>query len=289
MKHEKEFFLKIIAAVALIAVAALVYGTLAIQSADARLDTQGIILKSLNAGGSQQGQAQAELAEISTIIIQDSSKPELISLQPLVEQLKTLQGAEVISEKSLEKDSAEAIELITKYNIDKLPAVLVQGETAKVETLAQNWSRLGSVEDDNTMVFRNVPPIYLELSTGNLRGEARAIYIAVPDKNEVFLASLYKQILANAFGIQLVDEKTIDYNSSAGEALLAKYSINALPTILLSGDLQAYTGFQEAWLQAGSIENDGNFIFRNLGLLQGLKYLDLNKGEVVEALAPVQG
>lgn len=285
MKHEKEFFLKIVSAVAVIAVIAMFYSILTVQNAGAKLDAQGIILNSIGsgAGGQQQNQPPVETAEISLILIGDSSNQDLIDLQSLAGQLKSLQGIQLVSEKSLEKDSAEAKQLIEKYRIEKIPALLLQGETRKVAALTQNWSRLGSIESDDTMVLRSVPPLYLELSSGRVRGITGAVYLAVPDKNEVFDIDIFKQILANAFGIKPAVERTVDYNSSAGKELVEKYKLEKLPAFFVSGDLNAYSNFEQVWQQAGSIESDGNYVFRSLEVLSGLKYLDLNKNEVVEA------
>ena len=55
-----------------------------------------------------------------------------------------------------------------------------------------------SIEPDGAMVLRNIPPIYLETSTGKLRGAAKATFVSVPDKNEVFDAEkVYMNILEN--------------------------------------------------------------------------------------------
>ena len=160
---------------------------------------------------------------------------------------------------------------------------MLRGKTKESATLTQNWPQLGTIETDGTMVLRDIPPIYLETGTGKLRGETKATFVSVPDKNGVFDAEeVYTQILQSAFGVNPVQQETISYASPEGKALLSKYNLEQIPAVVLSGDLNAYNGFPQAWLQGGTVEADGNYIFRNLGAIQGIKYFDLNKNEVVE-------
>lgn len=283
MKNEKEFFLKGVSAVAVISLLALVYSALTIQSASEKIDSQGIILSILGSGGGNSQQNQLELAEISIITIVDSSIPNLVDLEPLALQVKQLDGVKVVSEKKLERGSGEASQLISKYGIERIPSLLIQGETMDVGVLAQSWTQIGSVENDNTMIFRNAPPLYLDLSSMKIRGITGAVYLSVPDRNEVLSVDILKQVLSNAFGIKPAEEKIIDYNSMDGKELIAKYNIEKIPTFFVFGDLNVYIGFEQAWLQAGSSEPDGNYVFRSLDLLTGLMYLDLNTTMVVEA------
>ncbi|HLD58448.1 MAG TPA: hypothetical protein VI977_02290 [archaeon] len=270
---KQEDFYKIVAGVSMLAVFVLSYGVFQLQSADAIINPQG---------GFAAQPAAVEKAKISLVTIKDSSRSDYIQLDGLVQQVKAL-DVSVVSEKSLEFSSAEAQQLIEKYGIEKIPAVLISGETKKVSALTGNWSSLGSVESDDTLVLRNVPPIFLELSSGKTRGLVNAIYLNVPDKNGVFPAVLFKQILGNTFGMAPAEEKTVDSNSSEGKQLIADFNLNKIPAVILSGDLNAYANFEEIWKQAGSKETDGNYVFRNLEILQGLKYFDLNSSQIVEA------
>ena len=279
--QDEQKILAVIGVAAALAIIALLYGALSIQDASAKVESRNASLSNIGQGNA----AQPVLvpAEITLTLITDSNKSNFIGLSGLIGQLGQIPKLKITSQKKLEIGSDESKQLIEKYNIEKIPAILLQGKTNESATLTQNWPQLGTIETDGTMVLRNIPPIYLETGTGKLRGETNATFVSVPDKNGVFDAEeVYTQILQSAFGVNPVQQETISYASPEGKALLSKYNLEQIPAVVLSGDLNAYNGFPQAWLQGGTVEADGNYIFRNLGAIQGIKYFDLNKNEVVE-------
>lgn len=78
---------------------------------------------------------------------------------------------------------------------------------------------------------------------------------------------LHNQILAR-FGVEIVEEETIDMNSKEGKELVEKYKITAIPTIILSPEANQSEALMRIWPQVGSIESDGYLVFRELGLLR---------------------
>lgn len=284
--HNEQKAFTIIGAAAAITIIALFYGTISIQSAAAKIEARDLVLSNLGARNSTnplESQPAPEPAEISVTLITYAQEKNLASLSSLLQQLRQFPGLKIISEKTLEKDSQEAVQLIQKYQIKKIPSILLRGETKKSAALSQNWPKIGSIESDGTMVLRDILPIYLETGTGKLRGEINATFISAPDKNGVFDAQeVFMQILQNAFGIKPIGQETVSYNSPEGKALVSKYGMEKLPAFIISGDLNAYNGFPESWKEIGSIEPDNSFVFRQLGAIRGLSYFDLNKNEVVE-------
>ncbi len=58
--------------------------------------------------------------------------------------------------------------------------------------------------------------------------------------------------------------------------MIAKYSVEKVPTVILGGDLEIYEGFDAVWEQVGTIEEDGSYVFRELDVLgQQIVYKDL--------------
>lgn len=283
MKKEEDV-LKIITIASAFIVIVFVYSSLQLQDIDAKINAQNDLLAASALQNTPQGVEPPEKAKLSVVNIVDSSDKNYVQLQPLVEQIKKL-DVEIVSEKTLEFSSDEAKQLIEKYKIEKIPTILLSGETKKVSVLTQSWGDLGTTEDDDTLVLRNVPPIFLDLASGKVRGLVKAVYVNVPDKNEVFPAILFRQILGNAFGMRPVEEQIVDYNSSEGIELIAQFKLIKIPTVVLSGDLNAYQNFETIWQQVGSSDANNNFVFRNLDVLQGSKYLDLNTNTVIEAAA----
>ncbi|MBI5553753.1 MAG: hypothetical protein HY917_03355 [Candidatus Diapherotrites archaeon] len=275
---------KIFTAIGLIAAAALLvslYGIITIQETAGKLNERNILLST---GQNAVPTPPAPLpAEIRITLINSAQKESLVSLLPLVGQLRQIPEIKITAEKSLDMNSDEARELIEKYRIEKIPALLLEGETGKAAVLSQNWPALGSSEADGTLVLRNIPPPYRETATGRVRGMLKAVFVSVPDQNGVFDArAVFTEILQNAFGINPAEEETIRYDSTEGRALVEKYRLEKLPAFMLSGDLNVYAGFPENWLQIGSLEDGNIFVFRRPDAISGIGYWDLNKNEVVE-------
>ena len=58
------------------------------------------------------------------------------------------------SETFISKESAS--HLIEKYNIEKLPTVLLSEDASLYDQLVSAWNQVGSIEEDGTFVFRTV-------------------------------------------------------------------------------------------------------------------------------------
>ena len=282
-----NIFVIIIAAIALLSVISLVYSAVATQSIDSKISAREIVLVGLKTNTSISPPVTLQTPTEITITTINASDRNIISLEPLIQQIGQLQVIKIKSINSLDINSAEANGLIQKYQIEKIPTMIIEGTAGKQNTLTQGWASLGSIENDGSLVIRNVPPLYLEVKTGNIRGVINATFIGVSDKN-VFEASLFGEILKNSLGIIPLKENTVDYKSPEGRVLIANFGIKKVPTFILSGDLNAYDNLAAAWNQIGAIDTQGNFVFQKVELLAGLTYLDLNGNEVIEVPAQAQ-
>src|SRR3989344_4402709 len=152
MQDERTF--TIIAAGAAIVMIVLLYSAFSIQSTRAKIEARDMAFAGLDVKPGALAQIIVpEQIGLTTII--DSNKPGIISLSSFIGQLKQLSEIELIEE-TLEMDSREAQQLIQKYNIKKIPTVILQGETEKVAVLKDNWPKLGTTEPDGAMVLRNI-------------------------------------------------------------------------------------------------------------------------------------
>lgn len=177
----------------------------------------------------------------------------------------------------LDYTSAEAKQLISKYSIKKIPALLITGEIEKAGI--SFWSQIGTQETDGTLVLRFGAP-YVEPSTGMEVGKAELVNIVDKTCGSCYNVSVQESILKNGFGFVFSGIKTYDVNSTDGTRLVSLYNITKIPTILISPDAKYYEGLQQIWKQVGTIEKDGWYVFRNMQGLQGVnsyKDLSLNK------------
>ncbi len=84
--------------------------------------------------------------------------------------LKNL-GVDTSGAKTVDISSTAGKSLISKYNITKIPTVLVSGEVSEYQVLAQAWADVGIVATDGTYIFTNVDLMdgsYKDLTTGKI-------------------------------------------------------------------------------------------------------------------------
>lgn len=175
--------------------------------------------------------------------------------------------ANITKESALEFDSKEAKELISKYKIERIPAIILTGEIDKV-------SVQGFAKKDNALLFSSVLPPYTNPLTGRVEGKV-SMYV-LKDTNCVKcndLGILTAQI--KAAGVKVYSEKNLEINSSQAQEFVNKYKIDFVPSLVLSKDAGAYDIIQKAWLQIGTKESDGTYVLR----LVYPPYVNLTTGE----------
>ncbi len=64
-------------------------------------------------------------------------------------------GIVINKENDYDIDSTEGKDLINKYNITKIPIILISPEISEYETFEQIWADVGSIEEDGWYVMRN--------------------------------------------------------------------------------------------------------------------------------------
>lgn len=191
-------------------------------------------------------------------------------------------GIEEVGTETINIEDSQGQELVNKYAIDKVPTVLISGELDKNPQLAQAWTALGEVID-NVFVFRKLIPPYIEVSSGNVRGNFSLVYLTDESCTGCYDVKLHDTALGN-LGLSTKDIKSVDVSSDEGKDLVSQYSIASVPTILLSGDLSEYTGLQQIWPQVGTITDDGTYVFTKLDEMGS--YMDLKTNKLIEVQPP---
>jgi len=76
-------------------------------------------------------------------------------------------------------------------------------------------------------------------------------------KMDGFLAAVQKE------NVKFVEQKTVDWKSDEGKALVEKYKIEKIPTVIFSGEINKNVKLKNAWPGIGEII-DGNFVLRQV-------------------------
>ncbi len=206
--------------------------------------------------------------------------------QLLLQQTETEIGKSVAAKlgtlDTLNSSDPSAQALISKYNVTHLPALFVSSAAGFTANDTQVWTeQLGSIEPDGFLVQRMVYPPYYDLSNRTLVGFVEAISIdAPPSCDRCMNSSSFANSLAQAPQVQMAfsDNVTFAANSSEAQALIAKYNITELPTVIFSMDISAYPAYQQ--IKPLGDEVDGWFVLRQVHP----PYVDIAHNDTVRGL-----
>jgi len=199
-----------------------------------------------------------------------------LNMTELVDELKMSPFVNVKQSNILFASSRNAKDFIAKYEITKLPTLIIQGDTDKLPLKG-----FRSVEDG--AVLEDIPPPYVDLENKDIAGLVDIIYLTDDSCEDCYDVKQHRDIMLFAFGLYLANENTIDISSKEGKALLDKYEITNVPTILLSEEAAIYPTIDMVWDQLGTIEEDGRLVFRNFEMTNDLIFKDIDTGEIINS------
>lgn len=212
---------------------------------------------------------------VQAIVIDKSNCAECQNLSSLITQLEK-GGVHFSNIQEYSDTMFQAKEIINKYSITRLPVLILSNDLDAYDSITSIWPQIGTKEADSSFVFRQARPPYYDLATGNVTGIVSAVYLVDKTCNSCYDAeTVHGGILANG-GIFIGKTQTTDIKSAEGKALLAKYNITKIPTVILAGDVSAYPSLVSAWAQVGTIEKDGAYVFRSISVISQ-NYEDLAK------------
>jgi len=197
----------------------------------------------------------AKPAKIELAVIKDSKCADCFDVSQVAQYIKSGK-VEVTSEKNVEFDSAEGKQLISKYNLEKIPAVVVTGEIDKA--IIEGFEK-----KNDALLFTQIPPPYVNATSGEIKG--RITLTIINDTTCSKCADL--NVLINQMkssGITMAEQRNVNSNSDEGKSLIAKYNLGFVPTIILSKDAESYDLIKQAWSQLGTREADGSYVLRTV-------------------------
>ncbi len=219
---------------------------------------------------------------VSAVVINKTSCSSCKDVSLLISQLE--QGGVVFTNVSVvDADSSRGRSLINSYSLSKLPAIVFSSDLAAYDSIAGLWSQIGSVESDGSFVFRQSPPPYFDVLNNSVRGLVDAFFIVDDSCDDCYDPVPFHLAVLSRMGVFINNSVVLSLNSSEGAAFVDRYNISLVPTVILKGDLEAYPVLVSAWKDVGSVESDGSFVFRAVGLPRQ-PYKDLSLGEVVRSL-----
>lgn len=211
-------------------------------------------------------------ADIELIQIVAANCSDCFDLRLVINQLNT-SSFNIKSVRTVYYNSPEGEQLISKYNIQKIPTLLISGETSKAN-VQSTLSGLGEKADDGTIVFDKQQPPYVNPDNGEVLGRVSVTLIRDSSCSNCFDVSSINQQL-KSLGISFSEEKTLEYTDTEAKDLISKYGIKKIPTIIYSSDIKEYTLF--AQLQQLLQNQDDVYVLTQVNP----PYRDLSKNKIV--------
>lgn len=199
-------------------------------------------------------------ANLNIIRITDSSCSDCFDIDPVIESIKKA-NANITSERSIDFSSDEAKQLIDKYEIKKLPTIVVTGEVNKsnvVNLWNQNWFAEMKDGTQVSSVYVGQSPPYRDIDADRVLGLVSVTRIVDPSCDEC--ASLNPII--NSFrqvGAVIKNDVTVEYDSAEGNDLIKIYGVREIPAMIISKDILDYPQIAQIWPRLNATEKNGSY------------------------------
>ncbi len=176
------------------------------------------------------------------------------NIDDILSQIKQA-NVKITKENTISMDNAA--NLIDRYSIKKLPAVIVTGEISKnsdvLSALTQYGSRSGEV-----VIIDKIDPPYYDITEERIVGKIDAITLTDSSCQNCANISIFMDMLKQT--VTFASEKSVDYSSAEGKAITARFGIQNIPALILSKDIARYQSLESMWLQVGASYKDDNLI-----------------------------
>jgi len=226
---------------------------------------------------------------VSTILVEEKTCEKCQDYNKVIDSLKT-SGVKFSTNEVINASSKEGIALIAKYKIEKIPTLIFSQDAEEYDFLMTALKEVATKEADQNYVLRQITPPYINVSNSKLVGIVDVTSLVDKSCKNCYDTKIHLDLLPQ-YGMAIGNLKTIDVSTPEGKALVAKYNIDEIPTILLSKEAADYPVFAKVWLQVGTTESDGIMIFRNMSVLGTMTYKSLktnvtfNENQTITAIA----
>jgi len=213
-------------------------------------------------------------AELQLIKLVPDSCDSCFDIKEAVDELKNL-NVNIKDEETILSSSQQGKELISKYNIKKLPTMMINGEINKSEQLANYFEQKGEIQED-TFIYTSIIPPYLDVSSSQIKGLVQIKYLIDYSCEECVDLTPISLALERQ-GMFIQNERFIEYNSNEGQQLINQSSVKEIPAVLISEEVDYYPEIKDALLQSGATKKEGFYAVHSTLP----PYRDLSQNKVV--------
>lgn len=231
--------------------------------------------------------------KLNVTVIEDSNCLNCFKVEGVIRTLNVPGKYAVDQNRRVSKDSNEGKSLIELYQLKTLPSVIVTGEVK--DDLKKVWTdtNVGTI-DGNTLIMRQHQLPYFGVEENRIVGEVEMII--VQDSNCLQCKKLLKDVERDENGFGSLNQPVaiasdtggqeqsvfvstvwfVERSSKEGQALIERWGLQRVPTILFSSSLNDYDYFNRFSGEAGFvIMRDGWFVNQN-----NAPFFDLNANQL---------
>lgn len=200
-----------------------------------------------------------ETARPANMVVTTIASPSCTDCFPLDSVLASLASQPVNLEehRTVSFPSDEATGLISTYNIQRLPAIILTGETDK-ENVRSFLSSIADVRN-GAMVWTPPQPVYMDAATGEEIGRVSITVIRDASCSECTDPSNTIAQLER-MGVRQESLTMLDWKTSEAQQLIGTYALTAVPALILSSEAGLYPPVVQAWTGFGTTTEDGTFV-----------------------------
>ena len=197
---------------------------------------------------------QMRPAELQLTKLVPDSCDSCFKIEGAVDELKNL-NVNIKNEETISSSSQQGKELISKYNIKKLPTIIVSGEITKSEQITNYFEEKGEIQED-TFIYTSLIPPYLDIASNQIKGLVQIKYLIDSSCEKCIDLTPISSALQQQ-GLFVQDEQSIEYNSNEGKELINRFDIKEVPSILISEEVDYYSEIKDALIQSGATKKEG--------------------------------
>jgi len=238
---------------------------------------------------SLKGDSDGMSMKLKVVVIKPKNCDDCFDIQPMIDAMyDPTSGLKPVSVQTVDADSRDGQRLIERYNITRVPTILFVADFDANEDFTAYLQKIGRIQD-GVFVFENIGVPYIDTTNGQKRGDVDVTYLTDSQCANCYDVSLHDRSLTYV-GVAPVSTSTVDIGSDQGKELIKKYNIEAVPTIVIEGDVAAYktvifdpqtntsvTDFLDVY---GTMTEDGSYFFTAVDQMG--TYRDLKTGKIVE-------
>jgi hypothetical protein len=164
------------------------------------------------------------------------------------------------------------------FNSPRLPAIAFNSTIAQYPVMVRGWEEVGyriTIPDGTYKgewyVLPTLNPPYS--AGGRVHGKVGVVYLTLRSCSQCYDIFITRGFMEES-RIVVGEEQVIDAESAEGRALVQRYNLTAVPTIIMDSEAAEYSNIQPGWGIMGTVEEDGSYVLRDLQRLR-VTYYDL--------------